>query len=49
VRVPGALEGFDLSADDVNAIIMRARVAAGWILEADLVKKVEAEAPPPPA
>jgi N utilization substance protein A len=31
VRVPGALEGFDLTADDANAIIMAARVKAGWI------------------
>src|SRR6185312_1792202 len=33
VRVPGALEGFDLSADDANAIIMKARVKIGWIEE----------------
>jgi N utilization substance protein A len=31
VRIPGALEGFDLSPDDANAIIMKARVKAGWI------------------
>ena len=31
VRVPGALEGFDLTAEDANAIIMKARVMAGWI------------------
>ena len=31
VRVPGALEGFDLTPDDANAIIMAARVKAGWI------------------
>jgi N utilization substance protein A len=31
VRVPGALDGFNLTADDANAIIMRARVKAGWI------------------
>jgi len=41
VRVPGALEGFDLAADDVNAIIMNARVKAGWVKEEDL-------APPAP-
>jgi N utilization substance protein A len=40
-RVPGALEGFNLSADDANAIIMAARVKAGWI-EAPVV---EEEAP----
>ena len=38
-RVPGALEGFNLSADDANAIIMAARVKAGWI-EAPVVEEV---------
>jgi N utilization substance protein A len=38
VRIPGALEGFNLSSDDANAIIMKARVKAGWIKEEDLVK-----------
>jgi N utilization substance protein A len=33
VRVPGALEGFNLSSDDANAIVMKARVKAGWIEE----------------
>ena len=33
VRVPGALEGFNLTSEDANAIIMRARVKAGWIEE----------------
>ena len=33
VRVPGALEGFDLTPDDANAIIMKARVKAVWIEE----------------
>jgi len=31
VRVPGALEGFNLTSDDANAIVMAARVKAGWI------------------
>ena len=31
VRVPGALEGFNLTSDDANAIIMKARVKIGWI------------------
>src|SRR6185312_5179330 len=31
VRQPGALESFNLSADDAEALIMRARVAMGWI------------------
>ena len=33
VRVPGALEGFELTPDDANAIIMKARVKMGWIEE----------------
>jgi N utilization substance protein A len=31
VREPGVLEGFNLSADDAETLIMRARVAMGWI------------------
>ena len=31
VREPGLLETFNLSAEDAEALIMRARVAAGWI------------------
>jgi N utilization substance protein A len=34
VRVAGALESFNLSTEDAEALILRARVAAGWI-EAD--------------
>src|SRR6266516_4355102 len=41
VRYPGALDGFDLSRDDTEALIMQARVKAGWIKEEDLE--------PPPA
>jgi N utilization substance protein A len=33
VRVPGFLEGFNLTAEDANAIIMKARVKMGWIEE----------------
>ncbi len=36
VRVPGALESFDLTAADVNDIIMKSRVKMGWVTEADL-------------
>ena len=32
----GYLEGFDIGADDANAIIMRARVKAGWITDEDM-------------
>jgi N utilization substance protein A len=39
VRVPGALDGFELSADEVNAIIMQARVNAGWVKAEDIAPK----------
>ena len=44
MRVAGALEGFNLTADDANAIIMKARVKAGWI-EEEPEAEAEAEAP----
>jgi N utilization substance protein A len=37
---PGILDGFDLSREDTEALIMQARLKAGWIKEEDL-------APPP--
>jgi N utilization substance protein A len=43
VRNPGALEGFNLAVEDAEAIILRARVAAGWIDAADLPQAAEAE------
>ncbi|MED5548706.1 MAG: transcription termination factor NusA [Pseudomonadota bacterium] len=47
VREPGILEDFNLSADDAEMMIMRARVAAGWISEEDLpqpeAEEVEAD------
>jgi N utilization substance protein A len=36
VREPGILEDFNLSSEDAEMMIMRARVAAGWISEEDL-------------
>ena len=33
MRIPGALEGFNLTSEDANAIVMKARVKAGWIEE----------------
>ena len=42
-RTPGALDGFDLSRADAEAMIMQARVKAGWITEEDL-DRVAAEA-----
>src|ERR1700709_1552554 len=42
VRIPGALEGFNLTGEDANAIVMRARVKMGWI-EAEPEPEVIAE------
>jgi transcription termination/antitermination protein NusA len=39
-RHPGILDGLDMSREEAEAMIMQARVKAGWISEADL-------APPP--
>jgi N utilization substance protein A len=44
VRIAGALEGFNLTADDANAIIMKARVRMGWIEEEPEEELVEEEA-----
>jgi N utilization substance protein A len=41
VRVPGALDGFDITADEANALIMNARVKAGWISAEDLLPPAE--------
>lgn len=46
-RHPGALDGFDLSRVDAEAMIMAARVMAGWITEEDLLPKEEEEATEP--
>jgi N utilization substance protein A len=43
-RHAGVLDGIDISRDDAEAMIMQARVKAGWISEADLAKQ-SAEAP----
>ncbi|MGC1235441.1 MAG: transcription termination/antitermination protein NusA, partial [Xanthobacteraceae bacterium] len=45
VRQAGILDGMDLSRDEAEALIMRARVKAGWISEADLVAPAAAEEP----
>ena len=48
IREPGILDSFSLEAADAERMIMRARVAAGWIEESDLpqeeVEEVEIEA-----
>ena len=38
-RYPGILDGFELSREEAEAIIMQARVKAGWISEADLASQ----------
>jgi N utilization substance protein A len=40
IKHPGALDGFELARDEIEGLIMQARVKAGWIKEEDL-------APPP--
>jgi N utilization substance protein A len=37
----GFLDGIEISRDDAEALIMQARVKAGWISEADLAKQAE--------
>jgi transcription termination/antitermination protein NusA len=47
VRQAGILEGFELTREDAEGLIMQARLAAGWVTEADLAKPeapAEAEA-----
>ena len=39
-REPGILDGFDISREEAETMIMQARLKAGWVTEADL-------APPP--
>ena len=46
VKYPGALEGFELSRDETEALIMQARVKAGWIKEEDLIPPPAEEAEP---
>jgi transcription termination/antitermination protein NusA len=41
VRQAGILEGFELTREDAEGLIMQARLAAGWITEADLAKPEE--------
>src|SRR5690242_18059042 len=40
---PGFLDGFDLSREECEAMIMQARLKAGWITEADLAPPAETE------
>jgi N utilization substance protein A len=43
LREPGILEDFNLSVEDAEMMIMRARVAAGWISEEDLPQQAVEE------
>jgi N utilization substance protein A len=45
VRNAGALEGFEVSREECEALVMQARVKAGWITEADLAPQATEEAP----
>jgi N utilization substance protein A len=49
VREAGILDGLDLTREDAEAMIMQARVRAGWISEADLAPPVVEEFPAPEA
>jgi transcription termination/antitermination protein NusA len=40
-RYPGMLDGFELSREEAESIIMQARVKVGWISEADLATATE--------
>jgi N utilization substance protein A len=45
----GFLDGFDLTREECEALIMQARLKAGWITEADLAPPAAEEAPAEPA
>jgi transcription termination/antitermination protein NusA len=46
-REPGILDGFEMTREECEAIVMQARLAAGWITEADLAPAAaEPEAAP---
>jgi N utilization substance protein A len=48
-RTPGILDGFDLSREECEDVIMQARVKAGWVTEADLAPPAAAEETAAPA
>jgi transcription termination/antitermination protein NusA len=43
-REPGILDGFEMSREEAEAMIMQARLKAGWITEADLAPPAAEEA-----
>ena len=44
VRTPGILDGLEITPEEAETMVMQARVKAGWISEADLVKPAAEEA-----
>ncbi len=42
---PGFLDGFELSREECEALIMQARLKAGWVTEADLARPAAEETP----
>ncbi len=49
VREAGILDGFDISREEAEALVMQARLKAGWVEEADLAPPPAEEAPLPEA
>jgi N utilization substance protein A len=47
-RHAGFLDGFDLSRDETETLIMQARVMAGWVKEEDLARPSTEETPAEP-
>ena len=45
-REPGILDGFEISRDEAETMIMQARLKAGWVTEADLAPQQSAETEP---
>jgi N utilization substance protein A len=43
VREAGILDGFEISREDAESLVMQARLKAGWVEEADLAPPVAAE------
>jgi N utilization substance protein A len=43
-RFPGMLDGFELSRDEAESLIMQARVKAGWVKEEDIARPAGEEA-----
>jgi N utilization substance protein A len=46
VRTAGFLDGFELTREECESLIMQARIKAGWITEADLAPKPALEGVP---